>query len=67
VVAASVTQAYRKLTIPGATKLHRLKENLGSVTVEFTENGLKHIDEVASRLNLQGARLPEAVLKMTGL
>jgi aryl-alcohol dehydrogenase-like predicted oxidoreductase len=53
--------------IPGTTKLHRLEENLGAVNVELTEHDLKEIDEAASRLKLEGARLPEAVLKMTGL
>ena len=53
--------------IPGTTKLHRLKENLGAVDLKLTEGDLKHIDEVASGLHLEGARLPEAVLKMTGL
>jgi aryl-alcohol dehydrogenase-like predicted oxidoreductase len=53
--------------IPGTTKLHRLEENLGAVNVDLNENDLKEIDEGASRLKLEGARLPEAVLKMTGL
>lgn len=53
--------------IPGTTKLHRLEENLGAVTVELTENDLKQIGDGTSRLKLEGARLPEAVLKMTGL
>jgi aryl-alcohol dehydrogenase-like predicted oxidoreductase len=53
--------------IPGTTKLHRLEENLGAVNVNLNENDLKEIDEAASRLKLEGARLPEAVLKMTGL
>jgi aryl-alcohol dehydrogenase-like predicted oxidoreductase len=53
--------------IPGTTRLHRLEENLGAVNVELTENDLRQIDEAASRLQLEGARLPEAVLKMTGL
>jgi aryl-alcohol dehydrogenase-like predicted oxidoreductase len=53
--------------IPGTTKLHRLEENLGAVNVELTETDLKQIDEEASRLKLEGARLPEFVLKMTGL
>ncbi len=53
--------------IPGTTKLHRLEENLGAVNVELTGDDLKHINEVASSLTLEGARLPEAVLKMTGL
>jgi aryl-alcohol dehydrogenase-like predicted oxidoreductase len=53
--------------IPGTTKLHRLEENLGAVSVELTADDLKQIDEAASSLKLEGARLPEAVLKMTGL
>jgi aryl-alcohol dehydrogenase-like predicted oxidoreductase len=52
--------------IPGTTRLHRLDENLGAVNVELTENDLKQIDEAASKLKLEGARLPEAALKMTG-
>ncbi len=52
--------------IPGTTKLHRLEENLDAVNVELTKNDLKQIDEGASRLKLEGARLPEAALKMTG-
>jgi aryl-alcohol dehydrogenase-like predicted oxidoreductase len=53
--------------IPGTTKLHRLEENLGAVNVDLTENDLKQIEEGASRLKLEGARLPESVLKMSGL
>jgi aryl-alcohol dehydrogenase-like predicted oxidoreductase len=52
--------------IPGTTKLHRLKENLGAVSVELTEVDLKEIDDASSSLKLEGARLPEAMLKMTG-
>lgn len=52
--------------IPGTTKLHRLEENLGAVNVELTPEDLKQIDEAASTLKLEGARLPEAMLKMTG-
>jgi aryl-alcohol dehydrogenase-like predicted oxidoreductase len=52
--------------IPGTTKLHRLEENLGAVNVELTNNDLKQIEEAASRLKLEGARLPDAALKMTG-
>src|ERR1700752_5326707 len=52
--------------IPGTTKLHRLKENLGAVKVELTGDDIKQIDEAISRLKLEGERLPEAALKMTG-
>ncbi len=53
--------------IPGTTKLHRLQENLGAVAVELTAGDLQEIDGAASKINLQGARLPEGALKMTGL
>jgi aryl-alcohol dehydrogenase-like predicted oxidoreductase len=53
--------------IPGTTKLRRLEENLGAVNVELSTDDLKLIDEATSKLNLEGARLPEAALKMTGL
>jgi len=52
--------------IPGTTKLHRLDENLGAVNVELTGSDLKEIDEGAAVLKIEGARLPEAMLKMTG-
>ncbi len=53
--------------IPGTTKLHRLEENLGAVNVELTGSDLKQIDEAASWLKIEGDRLPESMLKMTGL
>jgi aryl-alcohol dehydrogenase-like predicted oxidoreductase len=53
--------------IPGTTKLHRLEENLGAADVELSKADLKQIDEASSSMKLEGARLPEAVLKMTGL
>jgi aryl-alcohol dehydrogenase-like predicted oxidoreductase len=52
--------------IPGTTKLHRLQENLGAVNVELTGSDLMQIEEVSSGLKLEGARLPEAMLSMTG-
>lgn len=52
--------------IPGTTKLHRLKENLGAVEVHLTPEDLKEIDENASHIALKGERLPKAALDMTG-
>lgn len=52
--------------IPGTTKLHRLDENLGAIAVELTSEDLVEIDSAASKITLKGARLPEAILKMTG-
>lgn len=52
--------------IPGTTKLHRLKENLGAVELELTLGDLEEINIAASRIEIRGERLPEAALKMTG-
>jgi aryl-alcohol dehydrogenase-like predicted oxidoreductase len=51
--------------IPGTTKLHRLEENLRAAEVELTPDDLKEIENAASKITIQGARLPEAVLKMS--
>jgi aryl-alcohol dehydrogenase-like predicted oxidoreductase len=51
--------------IPGTTKLHRLEENLGATNVNLDPDDLREITTGASRITVQGARLPEAVLKMT--
>jgi aryl-alcohol dehydrogenase-like predicted oxidoreductase len=51
--------------IPGTTKLHRLEENLGAVNVELTADDLRETAETAATIEVQGARLPEAVLKFT--
>ncbi|WP_211657856.1 aldo/keto reductase [Paracoccus aminovorans] len=53
--------------IPGTTKLHRLEENLGAVDLDLTAADLAEIDAEAAKIEVQGERLPEAVLKMTGL
>jgi len=52
--------------IPGTTKLHRLDENIGAVAIELTPTDLREIETAASAITVQGARLPEAVLKLTG-
>lgn len=52
--------------IPGTTKLHRLEENIGAVTVELTPEDLCDIDDAASQITVQGARYPEKLEQMTG-
>ena len=52
--------------IPGTTKVKRMEENLEAANVELTDSDLKQIEDATSRLSLEGARLPEAMLKMTG-
>jgi aryl-alcohol dehydrogenase-like predicted oxidoreductase len=53
--------------IPGTTKLHRLDENIGAATVEFTSDDLRDIDSAASKITIRGARYPEKLERMTGL
>jgi aryl-alcohol dehydrogenase-like predicted oxidoreductase len=53
--------------IPGTTKLNRLEENIGAVTVELTHDDLRDIDAAASNITVEGARYPERLEKMTGL
>jgi aryl-alcohol dehydrogenase-like predicted oxidoreductase len=52
--------------IPGTTKVHRLKENLGSVDFVLSADDLHEIDVAATRITVQGARYPEAVERMSG-
>jgi aryl-alcohol dehydrogenase-like predicted oxidoreductase len=52
--------------IPGTTKLHRLDENIGAVSVELTSDDLREIESAASKITVQGARYPEKLEKMTG-
>jgi aryl-alcohol dehydrogenase-like predicted oxidoreductase len=51
--------------IPGTTKRHRLDENLGAAQVELTPADLVSIEDASSKIAIQGARLPEAVLAQT--
>jgi aryl-alcohol dehydrogenase-like predicted oxidoreductase len=51
--------------IPGTRKLERLEENIGATSVELTDADLREINEAASTITVQGARLPEEVLKLT--
>ena len=53
--------------IAGTTKLHRLEENIGAADVELTVEDLGEIDTAASQLSVTGQRLPDPVLRMTGL
>ena len=52
--------------IPGTTKLHRLKENLGGSSVELSPADLREIDSAFSNLDVQGERYPEALQKLVG-
>jgi aryl-alcohol dehydrogenase-like predicted oxidoreductase len=52
--------------IPGTTKLDRLDENIGAVSIELTPDDLRDIENAASRITVEGARYPEKLEQMTG-
>jgi aryl-alcohol dehydrogenase-like predicted oxidoreductase len=53
--------------IPGTTKLHRLDENIGAVSIELTSEDLREINDFASKIAVLGDRYPEKLMKMVGL
>ncbi len=62
-----LTQKPWIVPIPGTTKLNRLDENIGAVSVELTSDDLHEIDSAASKIEVQGARYPEELERKTGL
>jgi aryl-alcohol dehydrogenase-like predicted oxidoreductase len=52
--------------IPGTTKLHRLKENIGAASIELTQGDLREIEEALSRIAVQGDRYPQKLAAMIG-
>ncbi len=53
--------------IPGTTKLNRLEENIGAVSIQLTPEDLREIDAATAKITVQGARYPERLERMTGL
>jgi aryl-alcohol dehydrogenase-like predicted oxidoreductase len=53
--------------IPGTTKLNRLEENIGAVSIALTADDLRDIEGAASKITVEGDRYPEKLEKMTGL
>jgi aryl-alcohol dehydrogenase-like predicted oxidoreductase len=51
--------------IPGTTKLHRLEENIGAITVELTAEDLRDIEIAASHITIQGARYQEQIEQLS--
>jgi aryl-alcohol dehydrogenase-like predicted oxidoreductase len=53
--------------IPGTTKIHRLTENNGAASIEFTAEELQEIETASTQIEIVGTRYPEAMEKSTGL
>lgn len=52
--------------IPGTTKLDRLDENIGAVTVELTTGDLHEIEQAGAQIKVQGNRYPDKLEELTG-
>jgi aryl-alcohol dehydrogenase-like predicted oxidoreductase len=52
--------------IPGTTKLARLEENLGAVTLELTADDIHVLEEASSKIKLEGARYPKFHEQLVG-
>ncbi len=52
--------------IPGTTKLTRLQENIGTASIQLSAEELRHIDNAASKIHIQGARYPENLQNRVG-
>lgn len=52
--------------IPGTTKLHRLKENVGAAAIELTADELRRIEEALAGITVQGDRYPPHLAARVG-
>ncbi len=52
--------------IPGTTKLARLDENNGAITLQLSPSDLREIDAAAAKITLQGERYPAHLQKLVG-
>jgi len=52
--------------IPGTTKAHRLKENLGAAAIELTEGDRSRIGEALALITVQGDRYPPHLAARAG-
>jgi len=52
--------------IPGTTKLHRLRENIGAIDLRLGPEDLRALESAASEIKVQGARYPEHLQKLVG-
>lgn len=52
--------------IPGTTKINRLQENLDAETLVLSSEDLTEIENVFSKIQIQGARYPQHLLERVG-
>jgi Aldo/keto reductase family len=52
--------------IPGTTKLLRLEENIGAVAADLTANNIVALENVSSKIKIEGPRYPSFHEKLVG-
>jgi aryl-alcohol dehydrogenase-like predicted oxidoreductase len=50
--------------IPGTTKIHWLKENIGAISIELSAKDLQEIETAVAQIEVYGARYPQHFQKM---
>ena len=53
--------------IPGTTKMHRMTENNGAVSIQFTAEELQEMEAASAQIKIIGDRYTEAMERATGL
>ena len=53
--------------IPGTTKLHRLEENIGAVSIRISPQEMARIEAACDRIGVVGARYPDSLEQLTGI
>lgn len=53
--------------IPGSTQMAHMIENIGAASIEFTNAEVDELNAAVAAVEVQGARLPDAVLAYSGL
>jgi len=52
--------------IPGTTKQHRLRDNIGGASVQLEPEDLRELESAAAKITVQGARYPENLQQRVG-
>jgi aryl-alcohol dehydrogenase-like predicted oxidoreductase len=52
--------------IPGTTKLHRLEENIGALSLKLTTDELRELGDSAAKIGVTGARYTEQLQRLVG-
>ncbi len=53
--------------IPGTTEMAHMIQNVGATSVAFTQDEIKELNASVSSIQIQGKRLPDGVLALSGV